>query len=138
VSYVAFEISEKVRLSGLKIARKFKHGFQPVRKTRIYSVLERRPTTNELLIYSLTAFLLFLSLFGRGDYKYYFASISPLAVPLFATKSRATVFEIFSATLLLLPREVTPWMAILLITFMPQLIGSEESSKIPEEPAIQV
>jgi hypothetical protein len=138
VSYVAFEISEKVRLSGLKIARKFKHGFQPVRKTRIYSVLERRPTANELLIYSLTAFLLFLSLFGRGDYKYYFASITPLAVPLFATKSRAIVFEIFSATLILLPREVTPWMAILLITFMPQLIGSEESSKIPEEPAIQV
>ncbi len=138
ISYAAFEISETIRISVLKIIRKLDHGLQPVRKTRIYSVLERRPTATELLIYSLTALLLFLSLFGRGVYKYYFAGITPLAVPLFASKSRAIVFEIFSAALILLPREVTPWMAILLITFIPQLINFEESSRITSEQHIPV
>jgi len=125
ITYVAFEISETIRMSFLKIIRKLNQGLQPVRKTKTYSVLTRRPTANEMLIYCLTAILLFLSLFGRGVYKYYFASITPLAVPLFATKTRAIVFEIFSAALILLPREVTPWMAILLITMVPTLLQDE-------------
>jgi len=135
LNYAGFEIYETIRMSVLRITRRLDHGFQPLRKTRIYSVADRSPTTNELLVYSLTALLLFLSLFGRGDYKYYFAAITPLAIPLFASKTRAIVFEIFSVALILLPREVTPWMAILLITMVPSLLQEE---KAPIETNVEV
>ena len=107
---------------------------EPLKKSRVLSFLERAPTANELLIYCLTAFLLFLALFGRGDYKYYFAGVTPLAIPLFRSKRRAIIFTAFSAALILLPREVTPWMAVLLLTTVPQLIGSNEE---PVAPPIQ-
>jgi len=79
-----------------------------------------------LLVYCLTAVLLFLSFFGRGSYKYYFAGITPLALPLFAKKTGAIIFEIFSILLILLPREVTPWFAVLMITFLPSMLSDSE------------
>ena len=98
---------------------------EPSSKPKWPSLFGNSPTANELLLYCLTALLLFLSLFGRGDYKYYFAGITPLSIPLFSTKRRAIAFIAFSAALILLPREVTPWMAILLITMIPSLLQNE-------------
>ncbi|MFI5421005.1 MAG: hypothetical protein ACHQ1H_08565 [Nitrososphaerales archaeon] len=79
-------------------------------------------TANNLMLYCLVAVLLFLSFFGRGVYKYYFAGITPLALPLFSSKKSGILFEIFSAVLIFIPREATPWMAVLLITMIPTLI----------------
>jgi hypothetical protein len=83
----------------------------------------KRNTMNEsdILVYSLVFFLLFFSLFGRGVYKYYFASLTPLGLLIFSSRRAALVFEAFSISLLLLPREVTPWFAILLLTLIPTL-----------------
>jgi hypothetical protein len=81
-----------------------------------------------LILYCFVALLLFLSLFGRGAYKYYFAGVTPFAVPLFSKKMGALIFEAFSAAVILLPREVTPWMAVLLITLLPNLMQSRSSS----------
>ncbi|MGI0090922.1 MAG: hypothetical protein ACREBS_04365 [Nitrososphaerales archaeon] len=78
---------------------------------------------NTLLVYCFVAILLFLTLFGRGVYKYYFAGLTPLAVPLFSSKKGAIIFEIFSMVLLVIPREVTPLMALLLITMVPRLLN---------------
>ncbi|HYB05012.1 MAG TPA: hypothetical protein VED17_11160, partial [Nitrososphaerales archaeon] len=80
--------------------------------------------------------LLFLALFGRGDYKYYFAGVTPLAIPLFQSKKRAAIFAAFSAALILLPREVTPWMAVLLLTAVPQLVSSYEEAVTPSIPDV--
>jgi hypothetical protein len=77
-----------------------------------------------LILFCLIALLLFLSFFGRGVYKYYFAGITPFALPLFSTRKGAILFEIFSAALIFLPREATPWMAVLLITMIPSLVQS--------------
>ena len=79
-------------------------------------------TANNLMLYCLVAVLLFLSFFGRGVYKYYFAGITPLALPLFSSRKSGILFEIFSAVLVFIPREATPWMAVLLITMIPTLI----------------
>jgi len=106
---------------------------ETVKKTRDFPIVDRPPTANELLIYSLTALLLFLSLFGRGDYKYYFVGITPLALPLFTSKGRAVIYVAFSAALILLPREVTPWMAILLLTLIPQLLITPETDTLEKE-----
>ena len=86
---------------------------------------KRKTTSNDLFIYCLTAFLIFDSFFGRGVYKYYFAVLTPLAIPFFSSKRGLIIFESFSVALLLVPRIVTPWMAILLITFLPSLIRKE-------------
>ena len=85
-------------------------------------------SANNLLVYCLTAMLLMLSLFGRGSYKYYFAGITPLALPLFASRRGGIIFEVFCAALILLPREVTPWFGILMITMIPSMIGRSETS----------
>lgn len=87
---------------------------------------KRKLTNNDYMVYLLTGLLLFFTFFGRGVYKYYFAGLTPLAIPLFSTKKRAIIFEAFSLILLFIPREVTPWMALLLITFVPSLLSQNE------------
>jgi hypothetical protein len=84
--------------------------------------LKRNLSSNEVLVYCLIAFLIFLALFGRGVYKYYFASITPLGIPMFRFKFGAVIFEVISIVLLLVPREATPWMAVLLLTFVPSML----------------
>ena len=85
---------------------------------------------NDLLLYCFLSFLLFFTFFGRGVYKYYFAGLTPLALPLFATRKGAAMFEIFSVVLIFIPREVTPWMALLLITFVPNLLSGRSEKKL--------
>lgn len=85
--------------------------------------------TNTLL-YSFTAMLLFFTFFGRGVYKYYFAGLTPLALPMFSSKKSALLFEAFSLVLLFIPREVTPWMALLLITLVPNLISHQGGEQV--------
>lgn len=79
-------------------------------------------SANQVLVYSLVVMLMFFALFGRGVYKYYFASITPLGIPLFRHRFGAVIFEVFSIVLFLAPREVTPWMAVLLLTFVPEML----------------
>jgi len=124
--YFLWEIKEITRVAILTLVVKVTHGAKPARIFKEFPIIERKPTANDFLIYCLTALLLFFSLFGRGVYKYYFAGITPLAIPLFSTKGRAVVFTAFSAALILLPREVTPWMAILLITIIPSLLSQTD------------
>jgi len=93
---------------------------------------KRKLTNRDYLLYLFTALLLFFTFFGRGVYKYYFAGITPLALPLFSSRKGAIVFEAFSLILLLIPREVTPWMALLLITFVPSLISSQTRNSMSE------
>lgn len=78
---------------------------------------------SDILAYLLIAILLFFTFFGRGVYKYYFAGLTPLALPLFSTKRGAILFEVFCLVLLFIPREVTPWMALLLITLVPNFLN---------------
>ncbi len=99
----------------------------------VFTALSRRRrnqqpfSANEILVYCFVAFLIFFALFGRGMYKYYFASVTPLGIPLFKSKFGAVIFEVLSLVILLAPREVTPWMAVLILTLTPKML---------EEPAI--
>lgn len=101
----------------------------PTLKTILSNV--RRPNLSPIsplngtnsLLYCFTAMLLFFTFFGRGVYKYYFAGLTPLAIPMFSNKKSAILFETFSLVLLFIPREVTPWMALLLITLVPNLVS---------------
>jgi hypothetical protein len=87
-------------------------------------------SSNEILVYCFVAFLIFFALFGRGMYKYYFASVTPLAIPLFKSKFGAVVFEVLSLVILLAPREVTPWMAILMLTLAPKMLDESGVPKL--------
>ncbi|HZW55596.1 MAG TPA: hypothetical protein VFF30_04845 [Nitrososphaerales archaeon] len=78
-------------------------------------------TPQNVLVYLLAAFLAFTTFFGRGVYKYYFAGLTPLALPIFSWKKGAIFFEVFCIAILLLPRLVNPWMGALLITFLPTM-----------------
>ena len=93
-----------------------------IRTFLLNSKVKRSFQPNEILVFCLTALLIFLALFGRGVYKYYFASITPLGLPLFRYKFGAAIFEVFSIVLRLVPREASPWMAILLVTFLPRML----------------
>lgn len=84
--------------------------------------LKRSFDANEILVFCLAGLLIFLAFFGRGVYKYYFASITPLGIPLFRNKYGSVTFAVISVVLLLAPREVTPWMAVLLLTLVPQML----------------
>ena len=75
----------------------------------------------EILSYSFIVIALFFALFGRGVYKYYFITLTPLGALIFSSRKAAIVFEVFSIALVFLPREVTHWLAILLITLIPSL-----------------
>ncbi len=100
----------------------------------------RKLTTNDYILYLFTALLLFFTFFGRGVYKYYFAGVTPLALPLFSSRKGAIIFEAFSLILLFIPREVTPWMALLLITFVPNLFSKNIEpvvSSVGELPPVQ-
>ncbi|MHB8702425.1 MAG: hypothetical protein ACYC7D_15590 [Nitrososphaerales archaeon] len=91
-------------------------------------VTRRKPTANDLLIYCLAALLVFDSFFGRGVYKYYFAALTPLAIPFLSSRRGLIIFQIFSVALILLPRVVSPWMAVLLITFLPSLMYRDQAA----------
>ena len=88
--------------------------------------MKRKPTAQVLLVYLLGALLMFNSFFGRGIYKYYFAGITPFALPFFTSKRNTIVFEAFSVILLLIPRIVNPWMGVLLITLLPSLVAERD------------
>jgi len=96
-------------------------------------IMKSKPSANQFLVFLLGTFLLFDALFGRGIYKYYFAGITPLALPFFKTKRNAVIFGVFSVVLILIPRIVDPWMAVLLFTFLPSLALEEEdySERLP-------
>ena len=110
-----------------------------------YLASEQRPEVfhktslsgTNLLLYCFLSFLLFFAFFGRGVYKYYFAGLTPLALPLFSTKIGALIFDVFSMALLLFPREVTPWMAVLLITLVPSLFAGEPRPNLTVEASTQ-
>jgi predicted membrane-bound dolichyl-phosphate-mannose-protein mannosyltransferase len=88
---------------------------------------KRKLANSDYLLYMFTAILIFFTLFGRGVYKYYFAGLTPLALPMFSSRRGAIIFEAFSLVLLFIPREVTPWMALLLITIVPNLMTPREA-----------
>lgn len=90
------------------------------------------------LLYCFTALLLFFTFFGRGVYKYYFAGLTPFALPIFSTKKGAILFETFSIILLFIPREVTPWMALLLITLAPNFLSRPKQSPEPGSKELQL
>ncbi len=83
---------------------------------------------NDLFVYAMIAFLLFLAFFGRGVYKYYFATLTPLALPLYSNRRGAIIFQVFSAALILVPRAASPWMAVLVLTFVPTIMAWAGSS----------
>src|SRR5487761_325092 len=89
----------------------------------LYMLLAKiEPSATNTVILSMAAFLIFFSLYGRGIYKYYFATLTPLALPFFGDKRYAILFEIFSIALLLIPRVATPWLAVLLLTMLPRFL----------------
>lgn len=103
----------------------------------VWLFLKRSKISNaEILSCSFIIIALFFALFGRGVYKYYFATLTPLGALIFSSKKSIIIFELFSIALVLIPREVTPWLAILLITLIPSIglnLG-EETGEGPEPP----
>lgn len=107
----------------------------------IYILLAKvEPSGKNMVILTMAAFLLFFTLYGRGIYKYYFATITPLALPFFGEKRQAIMFEVFSIALILVPRVVTPWMSLLLLTMLPRFLtrGTMKEQITPfESPAAE-
>ena len=91
----------------------------------VYMLIGRKTSPNNLIVYCLAALLVFDAFFGRGVYKYYFAGLTPLAIPFLRTRRGLIIFQAFSVALMLLPRVTSPWMAVLLLTFLPSLMDSQ-------------
>lgn len=84
----------------------------------------------DLFVYCLIALLLFLAFFGRGVYKYYFATLTPLAIPLYSNRKAAILFQVFCVAVILVPRAATPWMAVLLLTLLPTALAWIEPATV--------
>jgi hypothetical protein len=85
---------------------------------------------SDLFVYAMGAFLLFLIFFGRGIYKYYFATLTPLALPIYSNRKGALLFEIFCIAVIVVPRAASPWMAVLLLTLVPTfLLWNKEAAE---------
>jgi hypothetical protein len=98
---------------------------------------KRKLTGKDSILYVFAALLLLFTFLGRGVYKYYFAGLTPFALPLFSSKKGALIFEAFSLVLLFIPREVTPWMALLLITMLPNLFTPGEAPTLTTPGGLQ-
>ncbi|SRR5579875_312813 len=99
----------------------------------VYMLIWRRPAANDLIVYCLAALLVFDAFFGRGVYKYYFAALTPLAMPFLSSRRGLIIFQGFSVALILLPRVVSPWMAVLLLTFLPSVVSQEKENLPPSD-----
>jgi hypothetical protein len=93
---------------------------------------------NDLFLYCMIGFLLFLIFFGRGIYKYYFATLTPLAIPFYSNRKGAVLFQVFCLAIILVPRAASPWMAVLLLTLVPSALAwnkpIEAQEAIPAHP----
>lgn len=68
--------------------------------------------------FCLATFLIFLGFYGGGIYKYYFAEITPLAIPFFKKRAGLIFFEAISIILIFVPREISPWIALIFLVFL--------------------
>lgn len=82
----------------------------------------------------LAAFLLFHALFPRGIYKYWFASILPLLAFFLASRRGVYLYLVLNVVILFAPRYLTPWLALILLTLVPDLVANPALSK-PWEPS---
>ena len=98
---------------------------------------KRKLTSDDYMVYLVTALLLYSSHSLVGVSTSTILPDSPRsALPLFSTRRGAIIFEAFSLILLFIPREVTPWMALLLITIMPSLLRGPDQEIISESPNV--
>jgi len=72
----------------------------------------------EVVTYSLLAFLIFYSFYSRGIYKYYFASVTPLLASLTKGKRQIYAFIAFNILVLFIPRCLTPLPALITFVWM--------------------
>jgi hypothetical protein len=101
-----------------------------------YIIATRRKfTKNDIIVLTLAAFLIFFALFGRGVYKYYFTTVSAFGVLFFRSIRGILLFEGFSLAILLLPREVLPWMAVLLLTTIPGALTEVNAAEVASSSA---
>lgn len=94
----------------------------------LYAKLE--PSGTNTLILVMTGFLVFFGLYGRGIYKYYFATLTPLALPFLGEKKQMLIFEGLSLAILFVPRVATPWMAVLLLTLLPRFLNRSSNQSL--------
>ncbi len=89
-----------------------------------------KPTGRSTLLFCMAALLIFFGLYGRGVYKYYFASITPFAIPFMGSRRSGIIFEAISIAILMIPRVATPWMAILLLTLLPGYLALRRQTNL--------
>ena len=83
--------------------------------------LSNMVSPERVLGFCLAIFLIFLTLYGGGVYKYYFAGITPLVIPVFKKKSGLVIFEALSIFLIFVPREISPWVAFVFLLLLPRI-----------------
>jgi len=81
------------------------------------------------LAYSL---LLFIFLFPRGTYKYFFITALPFFALSCRKKGDIVTFVLLNLGILLVPRSVTPWFAFLMIFFI-YIIARENTHLVENE-----
>ena len=86
----------------------------------------------DLLLTIVASEALFLLLFPRGTYKYYYTMILPFLAPFLANaRTRHVALQGFNVLLLLAPRVTTPWLSLLILTFLPRTGGSRNGPTPP-------
>jgi hypothetical protein len=70
------------------------------------------------VIYILYALLIINSLFPRGIYKYYLATVTPVGAVLVGNKRTAALFLVLNMVLLILPRILSPWFVLVILVLL--------------------
>jgi hypothetical protein len=102
------------------------YGFLMWRSRRGYS------TTSQKLSNIVFSIALFLFLFPRGSYKYYFAALVPFLAFYVRGWREILLFMIFNLALIFTPRLATPWFAVLIFAFItaPWSLKRDEDASI--------
>jgi hypothetical protein len=100
----------------------------------IFLFVRKRELKEEVLVrYLIYAVLLFIVFFPRGTYKYFFVAALPLFVLTCRKKGDYFVFLMMNIGILVAPRFLEPWMAVLVIVFT-YILDKENSPPIlPQE-----
>jgi hypothetical protein len=91
---------------------------------------ENKFSSREIVAFCLYGILLFDTLFSRGIYKYYYLTAIPLLAVLLFRKRHLLFFIALNIAILIAPRYLDPWFALLLIIFLPSLHAVSVNKKL--------
>jgi hypothetical protein len=110
-----------------RVGRIIKSIRNPAVNSMRFEITEVPP--ERVLEFCLAVSLMFLTFYGGGVYKYYFVGVTPLGILVFNKRTELIFFEALSIFLILVPREFTPWVALLFLLYLLKVLKPHQFEK---------